>query len=199
MKDIPSAFTRPALCNLHSCITLSFSAIDLFLLFTTAAATPLNSLYCSSHHSHCCSHLCWGTSVLVRQRVSAQRAPVRCILGCCLSNLGGTLSLHACHPPTAGIHVVALPGLVTGTPHCVEVITQGRWVGGRLKGAHTWHAQVRIELGCLANAPTCMMGWVTHTFTLEQLILQDVSFELTPKLQDLFSLQNFAFRVPNTS
>jgi hypothetical protein len=87
MKDIPSAFTRPALCNLHSCITLSFSAIDLFLLFTTAAATPLNSLYCSSHHSHCCSHLCWGTSVLVRQRVSAQRAPVCCILGCCLSNL----------------------------------------------------------------------------------------------------------------
>jgi hypothetical protein len=51
----------------------------------------------------------------------------------------------------------------------------GRW---KVWGAHTGHAQVRIKLGCLANAPACMMGWVTHTSTLEQLILQDLSLSL---------------------
>jgi hypothetical protein len=74
--------------------------------------------------------------------------------------------------------LVALPGLVAGTPHCIRVLTHGRWGGGRLGGAHTWHAQVHIKLGCLANAPVCMVGWVTHTSTLEQLILQDISLSL---------------------
>ena len=110
--------------------------------------------------------------MLVSQRVSAQRAPVLCILGCCLSNL------HAYHPRAAGLNVIALPGLVARTPHCIRVATQVTWGGGRFGGAHTGHAQVRIKLGCLANAPACMMGWVTHTSTLEQLILQDLSLSL---------------------
>jgi len=34
---------------------------------------------------------------------------------------------------------------------------------------------VGIKLGCFADAPACMMGWVTHTSILEQLILQALS------------------------